>query len=503
MKFNKIFKTMLVALGATSIISLTGCSDDDCPNYWDDFYGAPETTPSVPSEKPAYIWVDAAANFPSVANSKEGIARYVKQAKDAGFTDLLVDVRPTNGDVLFKTDLVDQVTTLYTWQRIVEEKTSRFLPTTRTESWDYLQAWIDAAHAEGLRVHAALNTMLGGNYINNGMIAPVGYGMVFRDPSKRDMVNTINYTDPETGEKKLVNQMDLTTGGERFFNPHHPEVQKLILGLVEDVAKYQDLDGIVLDRGRFKDCTTDFSDLTRGLFEEYIGTKLTNWPDDVMPLGASEVPTSNFPKYYKEWWTFRAQTMHDLVEACAAKAHETHPGISFGCYVGAWYGSYYQNGVNWASPEYDVRTVSSGASVWCNGKYIATGYADHVDLLILGCYAKPNTVFGTADWTSQGFAINGMLRVKGATTVVGGTDFGNYPTENHDYLDSTLPDWNKVDFLRAAYDVVGACRDAMDGFFLFDICHLQGSPEYWTSVTKALHNQPFSDDDTTEEGAAE
>lgn len=491
MKLNKIFKTMLVALGATGIVSLTGCGDDECPKYWDEYYGEPHY-------KPAYIWVDAAANFPNVANSKEGIAAYVLKAKEAGFTDLLVDVRPTNGDVLFKTDLVDQVETLYTWQRIVEEKTSRFLPTTRTESWDYLQAWIDAAHAQGLRVHAALNTLLGGNYINNGMIAPTGYGMVYRDASKRDMVNTINYTDPETGEKKLVNQMDLTNGGERFFNPHHPEVQKLILGLVADVAKYQDLDGIVLDRGRFKDCTTDFSDLTRGLFEEYIGETVTNWPDDVMPLGASEVPTSNFPKYYKEWWTFRSQTLHDLVAACADKAHEVHPGISFGCYVGAWYGSYYQNGVNWASPEYDVRTVSPSAETWCNDEYIATGYADHVDLLILGCYSKPNTVFGTNDWTSQGFAINGYNRVMGATTVVGGTDFGNFPTENRDYLwdvrndgEGGPTDWTKIDFLRAAYDVVGACRNALDGFFLFDICHLQSSPDYWIPVTQALHYYPF------------
>lgn len=482
MKINNILNKAAVALGTTAALTFSACQDE-CPDYWTDFYGTYEP---AQVDKPAYIWIDAAANFPSVANSKDAIAGYVAKAKGAGFTDLLVDVRPTNGDVLFKTGLVDQVKTLYTWQRIVEEKTSRFLPTTRTETWDYLQAWIDAAHAEGLRVHAALNTMVGGNYINNGMIDPVGFGMVFRDPSKRDMINTINTPDG------LVNQMDLTTGGERFLNPHHPDVQKLIVGLVEDVAKYTDLDGIVLDRGRFKDCTTDFSDLTRGLFEEYLGKKITSWPDEVMPLGAQTVPTTNFPKYYKEWWAFRAKTMHDLVEKCAEKAHETHPGISFGCYVGAWYGSYYQNGVNWASPQYDVRSVSKGADVWCNGKYVDAGYADHLDLLILGCYAKPTSVFGTEDWTSQGFAINGMQRVMGATTVVGGTDFGNFPTENHDYIDATIStDWTKADYLRAAYDVVGACRDAMDGFFLFDICHLNGSPEYWTSVTKALHDEPF------------
>ena len=171
MKFKNIINTVAVALAATAATGLVSC-DNECPNYWDDFYGAHEAAPEV--QKPAYIWVDAAANFPSVANSKEGIADFVSKAKTAGFTDLLIDVRPTNGDVLFKTNRVDQVTTLYTWQRIVEEKTSRFLPTTRTESWDYLQAWIDAAHAQGLRVLSALNTMVGGNFINNGKNRAVG-----------------------------------------------------------------------------------------------------------------------------------------------------------------------------------------------------------------------------------------------------------------------------------------------------------------------------------------
>ncbi|MCS3327209.1 hypothetical protein NXV53_22715 [Bacteroides faecis] len=60
------------------------------------------------ASKPRYIWIDAAANFPDFANSKENIARDLALAKDAGFTDIVVDVRPTTGDVLFKTNHVDQ-----------------------------------------------------------------------------------------------------------------------------------------------------------------------------------------------------------------------------------------------------------------------------------------------------------------------------------------------------------------------------------------------------------
>ncbi|MBD5179921.1 MAG: family 10 glycosylhydrolase [Bacteroidales bacterium] len=482
MKFKNIFKSAVVALSATAAMGLVSCSDE-CPNYWDDFYG--EYDPSK-AGKSAYIWIDAAANFPSVANNKDSIASYVQKAYDNGFTDIIVDVRPTNGDVLFKTELVDQVTELYTWQRM--GNTSRFRSTKRTATWDYLEEWINAGHKTGVRVHAAMNTMVGGNYINNGMISARGFGMVFRDPSKRDMINTINTPDG------LVNQMDLDDHGERFFNPHHPEVKNLILGLVKDLAtNYPDLDGIVLDRGRFKDCTTDFSDLTRGLFEEYIGQKLENWPGDVMPLGAQEVPTSNFPKYYKEWWEFRARTMHDLVEEAAKIAHDNHPGLQFTCYVGAWYGSYYQNGVNWASPNYDPVSASAGASAWCTSRYHETGYADHIDLLILGCYTAPDKIEGTNDWTAAGFAKNGATRVMGATKVIGGPDNGNWPTETHDYLDlDKYPDWTKLDFMKALYDVVAACSEPLDGYFHFDICHLQNSPQYWIPMGQALRGEPFN-----------
>lgn len=53
--------------------------------------------------------IDASANFPDFANSKENIARDLAIAKNTGFTDVVVDVRPTTGDVLFTTDVVDQV----------------------------------------------------------------------------------------------------------------------------------------------------------------------------------------------------------------------------------------------------------------------------------------------------------------------------------------------------------------------------------------------------------
>jgi hypothetical protein len=49
--------------------------------------------------KPRYLWVDAAGNFPDYADSKENIIRDLTLAKNTGFTDIVVDVRPTMGDI--------------------------------------------------------------------------------------------------------------------------------------------------------------------------------------------------------------------------------------------------------------------------------------------------------------------------------------------------------------------------------------------------------------------
>lgn len=72
--------------------------------------------PDVTEIKPRYVWIDAAANFPDYANNKENISTDMVKVKNAGFTDIIVDVRPTTGDVLFNTTAVDQVKRMDVWE---------------------------------------------------------------------------------------------------------------------------------------------------------------------------------------------------------------------------------------------------------------------------------------------------------------------------------------------------------------------------------------------------
>ncbi len=87
----------------------------------------------------------------------ENIARDLTIAKNTGFTDIIVDVRPTTGDVLFTTDMVDQVAYLGAWVN------GAYTRIDRTATFDYLRAFIDEGHKLGLKIHAGFNTMVGGN----------------------------------------------------------------------------------------------------------------------------------------------------------------------------------------------------------------------------------------------------------------------------------------------------------------------------------------------------
>ena len=153
-KFLKILA--LTFLGA---VTITSCSDDSdgIPGWpWNDNSTEKPEEPDVTEAKPRYIWIDAAANFPDYANNKENIAKDMAKIKAAGFTDIIVDVRPTTGDVLFNTDVVDQVKRMDVWGN------SGYSYYERTETWDYLQAFIDEARKQELKVNASINTFVGG-----------------------------------------------------------------------------------------------------------------------------------------------------------------------------------------------------------------------------------------------------------------------------------------------------------------------------------------------------
>jgi uncharacterized lipoprotein YddW (UPF0748 family) len=433
----------------------TACSSEPSNPDWD--WDGDEEPGGDTTVKPRYLWVDAAANFPDYANSKENIKRDLTLAKNTGFTDIVVDVRPTMGDVLFNTTAEQQVKKLDYWSG------GNYQFYERTVSWDYLQAFIDIGHELDLKIHAAINTFTGGSHYPYGLGQE---GMLFRDNSKKDWATSVSL---ETG---ISNVMDVNsdTYSTKFLNPVNQDVQNYILSLLGDLAKYN-VDGIFLDRCRFDDIASDFSDYTRKKFESYIGQEVANYPDDIMPPGTPVYPVpSPLPKHYKKWLEFRAKTIHDFVVKARDKIKSVNQNVQFGVYVGAWYSSYYGVGVNWASPKYNTAAVYPA---WASENYKDFGYADHLDFMLLGAYASADKIYGNGEWTVQGFCKNAKELLSGDVEFAGGPDVGNW----------NVPAGTNVN--TAVTNTVDAAINSGDGYFLFDIIHLK-MYNYWSDVEKGI-----------------
>ena len=461
MKITSILKIFAILALSTSVSLLVSCGKDEDPKPWweieEEEKPGDNTDPENPenpdnpdnpdnqdnptvSEKPRFMWIDAAANFPTFANSRENIARDLKRAYDSGITDVVVDVRPSMGDVLFNTSVVDQIKKLDYWSN------TGYKYYERTATWDYLQAFIDEGHALGLRVHAAMNTFAGGCRYLYGLGEQ---GLVFRDSSKKSWVTTILYNG------KLVNEMDCSDDAyaTKFFNPANDEVQEFLLALIRDLAKYN-VDGIFLDRCRYDDYSSDFSDITKQKFEQYIGTTVSGFPDAVYTSA-----------YEKKWIAFRAQVIHDFIVKARQAVKSVNNNIQFGVYVGAWYSEYYTYGVNWASPRYNAASHYS----WASQDWNKAGYADQLDFLLLGAYAGVSSIYGSNEWSCQGFCQLAREKLAGDVKFAGGPDVGNGTG------------WENGGQANAVTQTIDACINASDGYFIFDMVHVR-QYNYWNAI---------------------
>lgn len=447
-------KNILAALAL--LLAISSCEKKNTVPVFPDEWKDP--TPTV-TEKRAFIWIEGNANFPDYGDSKENIARDMAKIADCGFTDIIVDVRPAGagGDVLYKTDKCPQVDFMGAWIDGVYTRVER------SADWDYLQAFIEAGHKAGLRVYAGFNTFCGGQQSGLGT-----HGVLYRNEPVSQHATMLNTAD---GIVSIMN----VWADEKFLNPVHPEVQNYTLDLLADLAKYSDLDGIILDRGRFHSAQSDFSDYTRSEFEKYIGTKVQNWPSDVAPAGHEHFVPSPKPVHFMQWVEFRAKVIHDFIVKARDTVKSVNPDMDFGAYSGGWYEQYYDYGPNWASPTYQANKHFPD---WATVKYNSYGFADHLDVQIIGAYASYSAVYGSYEWSMQGFCRLAREKTKnGPKLLIGGPDVGNWNWDGNATLNQEL---------QAVTNSVKACADECDGYFLFDLVHLKLEPAKWDAAKKGL-----------------
>ena len=308
-----------------------------------------------PSDKTKMLWFDATANFARFSY-EDSIIFYLDKAKQLGFTDIVVDIKPITGEVLYKSKIAPTMTE---WNGFV-----------RSEELDYLNFFIDESHKRKLKLHASLNVFVGGhNFFDRGIVY-----------DKHAEWQSINYTD-----SGLVPITKLKHKYSAMLNPVNTEVQDYELSIIVEVVKsFPELDGIILDRVRFDGIEADFSSESKNSFEKFLGKTIDNFPDDIYKWQKDENIRSSRKegKYYKQWLEWRASIIFNFFKKARHAVKQINPKISFGDYAGAWYPVYYEVGVNWASSKYDP----SKDFEWATENYKNFGYAELLDFFTTGNY---------------------------------------------------------------------------------------------------------------------
>ncbi len=339
--------------------------------------------PTLANEKQIILWVDQAANAKKFQSSNS-VLQFLQKAKDAGVTDVIFDVKGVEGYVSYKKNDISH-------RPYVSEMTAGDRTGAHPEL-DLLELFLEHGHALDLKVHVSFNVFA------EGSIAVKDFAIIDDHLDWEEQVYRPEAED--NGEIKRLREsayglkgLSGASGGAAvlFVNPSNDEARQYQLDTFEEVLKNYDVDGLVLDRGRYDNETADFSNVTKDKFEQFLqkrGKQLHNWPADIFYYDNGKRVEGPL---IQEWWEFRSGTIQSFVEKTRelVDRYTLLKGrkIETSAYVGAWFESYYLNGVHWGSKNfrYDERLKFPSDSIYTD-EYYKTGYIDELDFLMVGTY---------------------------------------------------------------------------------------------------------------------
>ncbi len=393
--------------------------------------------------KPKYMWFDCEANYERLS-SKDSIVFYLKKVKSIGFTDVVIDVKSIMGEVLYKSKIAPY---MGEWEGHY-----------RSEDFDMLKIFIEQGHKLGLKVHASLNVFAGGhNFFNRGIIYK-------QHPEWQSQVYW-------QGKIMPIGEMKWNYNG--MMNPANPEVRNYQLEILKEcVTKYKNLDGLILDRMRFDNITSDFSPQSKVQFEEYSGLKLEKYPDDILYWETVNGKMEwKLGKHFNKWAEWRAMIIKSFAEDVHRELKKINSKLALGDYTGGWYPTYYHVGVNWASKTYDP----SKEFKWATPEYKNSGYAELLDIYMTGLYYtnvtkddvdKANGVVGKRTEAGMDNSRSYWYSVEGGAALVKEITAGVVPVTGSLYVEQY--EGNEQLFKKA----IKQALISSDGLMIFDISHI-------------------------------
>jgi len=389
------------------------------------------------------LWVDGSANFERLS-SKKAIEDILDKAKAAGVDQIILDLKLISGEVLYSSQYAPRV---HKWKGYERDK-----------NFDYPTIFIAEARQRNLEIHASMNVFSEG--WKNKKRGPI-YG-------EHPEWQTYLYT-PEG----VIPTTEYDQGYSAFTNPILPEVREYELKIMREIIRKYDFDGIVLDRARYDNLKSDFSDYSKKQFEKFVNSRIENWPEAIFSWEKKGSDWKVKPgPYYKKWLYWRSKNIHDFFTQAKQVVKKCDQSLDFATYVGAWYPSYYKLGVNWAHSDYQVPYD------WAIEDYNKTGYADLLDYLMTGCYfyhvtidevesinrkRKANQEAGLEDKIKTYHTVEGSAALSMKVTQ------SKLPVYGSLYIQQFKDKDDPQQFIKA----IDMVLDKTDGIMIFDLTHLE------------------------------
>lgn len=410
-------------------------------------------TAAFAGNKPKLMWLDCSANFKRFS-FPDSIRYYVDKCAETGITDLVLDIKGTTGMVLYPSKIAKQK----------KEWKGHSRP-----DFDFINTFIDAARSRNLKIYLSMNVFVDGHGIFQK-------GGIYNE---NKAWQSINY---QPG-KGLVPVTEIPNKATMFFNPALPEVQAYELSIIKEVVTNYDADGIMLDRTRYDCINSDFSPQSKTMFEKYAGVKVERYPEDIYEWVQNADGTYKRVdgKYFKQWIEWRASVIYGFFKKVRKEVKRIKPDYKLGTYTGAWYPSYFEVGVNWASKKYDP----SKDFDWATKKYKKYGYAELLDIYTNGNYYWNVTLqeYRQSNGKHRNETDSEMSEGE-HLCVEGGCKYSRKLLGNNPFYGGLYVEDYKKDPIQFERAVKMNLKES-DGLMIFDIVHIINR-NWWENLKQAI-----------------
>ena len=396
-------------------------------------------------DKKAVLWCDPLLNIKQIT-TRNGIINILNKAGDAGFKAIALGVKTITGEVIYNSKTAPR---LFDWQ-----------DSQLHLNFDPVQVFLNEARLRNIEIYAVFSIFSEGHLIERK-------GPIYSD---RSAWQTTVYV-IEDEEPTLMPVTEWGYGTAAFANPLLREVQDYEIAIITEFIQKYNVDGLIFDKGRFSGIEADFSDYSKSEFEKFLGSgqRVSWWPDEVYELKSVNDELEIVPgPLFQEWLEFRSKSIQSFFKRLIDSVRSVDPAIPVANFVGAWYPTYYEYGVNWAGeanrPEED----------WASRNYHKTAIAEMFNYLVVACFFPRTTMEEAenagADWwmSVEGSSIIAR-EVIGQATPVHASLMVEQFKENADTFKKAL---------RTALKLT-------DGLYVYDFSQIE-KYKYWDELKEVL-----------------